>query len=317
VWRENGVWDYDDDSNPRLLQPHYFSLVNGKKVDFPNDFLKPFLNRYGNAIRAEDEKTLIFIESVPHKTLPAWSESDLSGIVDSSHWYDDVTLITKRFRWYATLDLVSGRLALGPRKIRQLFRTVLADIKKNTQEYLGDIPTLIGEFGIPFDMHEKKAYRTGRYRKQISALDASFQAIEANLLHATLWNYTPDNTNAHGDLWNDEDLSIFSRDQQNDPGDINSGARAPEAFIRPYPVATAGEPLSLSFDLRRARFEYTFKGDPKIDAPTVIYVPEFHYGEGLKIEVSDGTFRYLPEEQRLDYTPEIAPGEHWIRVWKG
>jgi len=23
----------------------------------------------------------------------------------------------------------------------------------------------------------------------------------------TLWNYTPDNTNLHGDLWNDEDLS--------------------------------------------------------------------------------------------------------------
>jgi hypothetical protein len=185
-------------------------------------------------------------------------------------------------------------------------------MKQRTREKLGEVPTLIGEFGIPFDMHTKRAYRTGNYRKQILALDASFRAIEANLLHATLWNYTPDNTNAHGDLWNDEDLSVFSRDQQDNPEDINSGARAPEAFIRPYPIATAGEPLSLSFKWRRARFEFSFRGDSNITAPTVIYVPSFHYEGGIKIEISDGTYDYLPEEQRLTYTPENADGEHWV-----
>lgn len=313
VWRDNGVWGYGADGKPRLIRPDHFAKVNGRPIDFPNDFMKPFLNRFGTAVREEDEGTLIFIESVPHKGLPAWSESDISGVVDASHWYDDVTLITKRFRWYATMDLITGRLALGPWQIRSLFRRVLGEIKQRTEEKIGDVPTLIGEFGIPFDMYGKKAYRTGKYRKQVLALDASFQAIEANLLHATLWNYTPDNTNAHGDLWNDEDLSIFSRDQQEDPEDINAGARAPEAFIRPYPIATAGTPLSLSFKLRGARFEFVFRGDMEVTEPTEIFVPEFYYGGGIKVDVSDGDFIYQPEEQRIYYTPEKPDGEHTIR----
>jgi len=317
VWRENGVWDYGPDEKPRLLHPDHFAKVNGRTVDFPNDFMKPFLKRFCTAVRKVDEESLIFIETVPHKGLPDWSKSDFSGVVDSSHWYDDVTLITKRFRWYATLDLVTGRLALGPWQIRALFKKVLGEIKQRTQEKIGDVPTLIGEFGIPFDMYGKKAYRTGKYRKQVTALDASFQAIEANLLHATLWNYTPDNTNAHGDLWNDEDLSIFSRDQQDDPGDINAGARAPAAFIRPYPIATAGTPLSLSFKLRGAQFEFVYRGDPEVSVPTEIFVPDFHYGDGIQVNVSDGDYFYQPEEQRLYYTPGKPGAKHTIRFRQG
>ena len=43
-------------------------------------------------------------------------------------------------------------------------------------------------------------------------LDRSVNAVEENLLSYTLWNYTADNTNAHGDQWNGEDLSTFSTD---------------------------------------------------------------------------------------------------------
>jgi hypothetical protein len=314
VWRENGVWEVDAMGRPRLLKPDHFARVGGCAVDFPNDFLKPFINRFGRAIREVDDDALIFIEAVPHKGLPEWTSGDIPGVVNASHWYDDVTLITKRFRWYATMDLATGRLALGPRRIRRLFRTVLGEMKAATQEKLGDVPTLIGEFGIPFDMHGKKAYRTGKYHRQIAALDASFHALEANLLHGTLWNYTPDNTNAHGDLWNDEDLSIFSRDQQRDLEDINSGARAPSAFIRPYPIATAGEPIRLSFQIRHGLFDFTFRHDLEVEAPTVIFVPRFHYPDGIHIiEFSGGRVDYQPEAQRLFLFADPAGAEHRIR----
>jgi hypothetical protein len=316
VWRENGIWDYGDDGLPELLQPHYFATLEGRPVNFPNNFLRPFINRFGNAIRKIDEQALIFVESVPHKELPTWRNKDIPDVVNASHWYDSVTLFTKRFRWYISLDLASRRLAVGPWQIKSLFKTLLSEIKQSTLEKIGNVPTLIGEFGIPFDMHDKKAYHSGKYNKQIIALDASFQAIEANLLHATLWNYTPDNTNAHGDLWNDEDLSIFSRDQQDDPENIHSGARAPEAFIRPYPIATAGEPLSLSFKMRQAVFTYTFQADPKIDTPTIIYVPDFQYHEGIKFKLVDGTYNYKPEEQRLYYLPGKPEGVHTIQFWR-
>ena len=314
VWRENGVWDYDDQGQPKLLRPDYFAQYEGRPVEFNNDFLKPFINRFGEEIRQVDPGKLIFIESVPHKTMPTWTEEDISGIVDSSHWYDDLTLITKSYRAYAGIDLITERVVLGTGRVKNMFQRVLGGIKKRTVEKLGDIPTLIGEFGIPYDMHAKKAYKTGQFDRQELALDRSFQALEANLLHATLWNYTPDNSNEHGDLWNEEDLSIFSRDQQTNPMDINSGARAPAAFIRPYPLATAGEPLSFSFHMRSKHFKFYFQGDSEVTAPTEIFVPEYHYGKGISITVSDGTYDYQPEIQRLYYWPEDPAGEHWVRI---
>ena len=75
------------------------------------------------------------------------------------------------------------------------------------------VPTIIGELGIPFDFNEGDAYRTGDFRLQISAMDTTLQALDKALLSATLWNYTPDNSNKYGDGWNGEDLSIFSPDQ--------------------------------------------------------------------------------------------------------
>ena len=87
---------------------------------------------------------------------------------------------------------------------------------------MGNIPTLIGEVGIPYDMNEKKAYATGDFSLHTEALDLYFDAMDENLLSYTIWNYTPDNTNEYGDRWNGEDLSIFSRDQQDDKSDIKA-----------------------------------------------------------------------------------------------
>ena len=314
VWRENGVWDYDGQGQPQLLHPDYFARYKGQPVEFNNDFLKPFINRFGKEIRQADPGKLIFIESVPHKTMPEWTAEDIDGIVDSSHWYDDLTLITKQYHAFAGVDLITERVILGKGRVKRMFRSVLGEIKDRTKRKLGDIPTLIGEFGIPYDMHGKKAYETGNFHKQEQALDRSFQALEANLLHATLWNYTPDNNNAHGDKWNEEDLSIFSRDQQTNPMDINSGGRAPGAFIRPYPVATAGEPLEFSFDMGNGNFSFSFRGDPEVNAPTEIFVPDYHYGKGIRIAISDGTYDYQPEIQRLYYWPKDPAGEHWVKL---
>ena len=94
---------------------------------------------------------------------------------------------------------------------------------------MGGIPTLIGETGIPFDMNGKKAYRTGDFSVQVEALDAVIAAQEQNFVSFTLWVYTADNSNARGDLWNDEDLSLFSRDQMTGSGSIHDGGRALQA----------------------------------------------------------------------------------------
>ncbi len=163
-------------------------------------------------------------------------------------------------------------------------------------------------------MHRGAAFRSGDFARAARALDRTFRALEANLVSGTLWNYTADNTNARGDQWNGEDLSLFSRDQQRGTGAVDDGGRALEAAVRPYPRATAGRPLHMAFDYRRGRFVFEFRHDPAVQAPTEIYVPRLHYPAGSVVEVSDGRYELDREAQLLRYWHTPEQEVHWIRL---
>jgi len=314
VWRENGVWDVDADGRPRLLRPLHFAQVDGRGVDFIDDYLVPFARRYARGIRAVDSEALIFVEGPPMDPPPRWGPGDPPDIVNAAHWYDGVTLFTKRFIPFLGVDYHSGALVLGRKRVQRSFVRQLANIKEAAAQRMGGVPTLIGEFGIPFDMQNKHAYRKGDFSRQVRAMDATFQALEANLLSGTLWNYTADNDNRWGDQWNDEDLSIFSRDQQKDAQDLNSGGRALRAVVRPYPRRVAGEPLHISFDVRHGLFEFSFRHDPTVDAPTELFVPDFQYPAGVEVEAPGGRYEIDRESQALRYYAEEDGEIHHIRL---
>jgi hypothetical protein len=314
VWRENGVWDVGFEGEPHLLRPHHFARIGDRPVDFADDYLKPFLLRYATAIRAVDHEALIFVEGPPGTPPPHWKASDPPSVVHEAHWYDGLTLFTKRFIPYLGVDFVKRRLVLGARRVRRSFTRQLGQIQAEATERMGGVPTLIGEFGIPFDLHNKRAYSTGDFSRQVRALDRIFQALDANLLSGTLWNYTADNDNVRGDQWNGEDLSIFSRDQQADPADIHSGARALAAAVRPYAMRVAGEPLYMAFDLKRRSFCLSFRHDPTVQAPTEIFVPQLQYPQGYKVVVSDGDYQMDLPAQRLFYRHSQDQALHEITV---
>ena len=188
-------------------------------------------------------------------------------LVYAPHWYDALTLLTKRYTSLAAVDELTGKVVVGAGRIRKSFAAQMAQCKADAAQRFGGIPTLIGETGIPFDLNNKAAYHSGDFSKQAQALERTLRALEDNLFSCTLWNYTADNTNSHGDLWNDEDFSIFSRDQQANPADLNSGGRALEALVRPYPARIAGELLEMSFDSQRKVFRLVFRHDPQVSAP--------------------------------------------------
>jgi hypothetical protein len=316
-WRQNGVWDLDAAGRPCLLRPDHFAQVNGRPVDFVSDYLRPFANRYARTIREADPDAVIFLEGGIFQPMADWGPEDCQNIVYSPHWYDMYVWLNKHFD--PELDLTFGEHGemmpiTGQAAIREAIARQFRGFQDDAREKLGGVPVLLGEFGIPFDFHNKEAYRTGDFSLQIGALDRCFRGVEDTLLNATMWIYTADNNNQRGDKWNNEDFSIFSRDQQTDPTDINSGGRALEAIVRPYPRAIAGRPLRLAFDYRSGSFEFEFEGDPAVTAPTEIFVPTYQYPHGYTVQLSDGIWQPGPEAQVITYRPDPAVSRHVVRL---
>ncbi len=314
IWCQNGVWSEDAKGGIHLERPHHFWQVNGKEVDFSRDYMRPFTNRFAHSIRKILPDALIFFETDPRLPPPEWGSEDADHIVYAPHWYDATVLFLKTFSPWIGFNIHKRRIVLGRGSIRRSFAWQLNLYKEYAKNKLGNVPVLIGEIGIAYDLNNCKAYRTGNFKHQIRAMNRSLRATEDELLSFTIWNYTADNDQQHGDQWNGEDLSIFSRDQQTDPTDLNSGGRALEAVVRPFPRATAGTPLQLSFDHNRRTFTYEFSHTPGIEAPTEIFVPTFQYPHGYNVWVTDGECKVLAQDQVLLYRHETHRKTHRIRI---
>lgn len=315
IWKQHGVWNAEPGSDPLLLKKDYFSSVSGKKVHFNEDYFKPFANRVASEIRSILPGAIIFLEEIPESIGLTWTENDAQNVVSAAHWYDDTTLMTKTFLNWFTADVYLKRPVFGRASVRQTFVRQIQAIIQHALKYMNHIPTLFGEVGIPMDLYDKKAYRTSDERNVIEAMDTTMYALETNLASFTLWNYTADNTNARGDQWNDEDLSIFSRDQMTHNGSIYDGGRAMQAVVRPYPMKTAGTPFKLSFDIRTKEFNYSFHHrDDRIHEPTEIFVPSIQYPQGFRVLISDGKFEIDREHQRVRYYPGMNISTHDIQI---
>ena len=313
IWKTAGVWGYDTQRKPVLLKPNYFTEVNGKPVDFSNTYFKPFVKDFKAAMHSVDSSWLIFSEAALFHQLPDFSVIEADKMLNAGHSYEIATLLTKEYSWWFGVDGTKGKPVFGKRAIRETLHNTIAGIKSETASSLGNKPTLVGEFGIPFDLAEKRAYKTGDYSDQEAGLDRCFRALESNKLSYTLWNYTADNNNAHGDQWNGEDLSIFSKTQQTNSKDINSGGRALKAALRPYPYKIAGEPIEYFFDMEAKEFYLKFKADNSIPAPTEIFIPEFHFGKGFEVLHSPGELAFDRDNDLLLFYAE-SEGEQIVVV---
>jgi len=271
-WKQAGVWTGEGD-NAKLLRPDHFLKYSCHPARFTDDFLKPFIKRFIENIEEENRKAarpiLYFIEGIPHGETPSWGEEDPQNVVNAFHHYDGFTLFSKSFRPWIAVDPKKGKIILGRKKTAAFYSASLAAAVASTRENMGGMPCLLGEFGLPFDLGNRKAYTTGDYRTHEKALTLYYDAIDENLLGATIWNYTACNTNAAGDHWNGEDLSIVS----------GGKPRAPAGWLRPYPMATAGLPLRFTWDRKKARLRYLFRADGAIPSPTEIFVPSLWFTE--------------------------------------
>ncbi len=307
IWKKEGVWGLDRNGNPIIQNNDYFVVKHNREVNFYQDYLSPFIEAYAKTIREIIPDAIIFFESHPIRILRGEKIvfNVPKNVVHAGHWYDGVTLVTKRSMIKVNYDLLEEKVVMGKKNVQEMFIRHLANIKSIAQYIQGGIPTLIGEFGIPYDLNKKEAFYKFKsepetaWDKHIKLLTMYYNALDTNFLHSTQWNYTADNNNKWGDLWNLEDLSIFSKDQQLDLKDINSGGRAIEGFCRPHFVHCAGKPLKMEFNYKEETFNFEFNGDSSISAPTIIYVPKIQFNKGYEVELSEGEYERNEEEQLI------------------
>ncbi|ANB14990.1 hydrolase [Sugiyamaella lignohabitans] len=301
IWGYHGVYE-----GKTVVRPDYFTFsITGKPLK-PHAFVEEFFVEhwldYEKRIHDIKPDWFVFMQTPVNNKPP-----DLRGrgikfneatTVYTPHYYDGLTLMLKRWK-QINVDAVgvvrnhywSPVLAvrIGEKAIRNCMTDQLRYIKTEGKLLIGEnTPCLFSEIGIPYDLDSKRAYQTGQYNSQIRAMDANHNALDQSHLHHTLWVYTANNSHKHGDHWNGEDLSIWSKDDQ--VKGINDGFRAGEAVIRPYPVAVNGKIKSYGFDISKALFSLTLHAtDPGISE---VYLPEFYFTEERTgVSTSSGTWK--------------------------
>ncbi|CAA9965970.1 Glycoside hydrolase family 5 protein [Pyrenophora teres f. maculata] len=364
LWAQHGVWDPKTDT---VLKKDYFGVdpKNGGKIDyeyFTNHYWLPHYRAYSKMVKSIFPDSLMFFQPPVLEIPPTikGTEDDDPNIIFSPHFYDGITLITKKWNRVWNVDVfgvLRGKyltpafaIKIGESAIRNCFSHQLKAIRDEGTEYMGVHPCVFTEIGIPYDMDDKYAYKTGNYSSQIAALDANHFALEDSKANGfALWTYVVNNCHYWGDMWNGEDLSIYSQDDQavpagpfppaasrasldtssptysksqsadsasitpsniqktvsseqmsptKDEGDVR-GLRAAEAFIRPTPVVVHGDISSYGFDLRYCTFKLALSAPSSTseDAPTVCYLPEFHFPSGqTSVQVSGGKWTITSEE---------------------
>lgn len=379
LWAQHGVWDSSSDT---LLQKDYFSKVpqTGEPLNyeiFTNTYFLHHYRAYRDAIRDVWPESILLCQP-PVMELPP----DLKGTVDDDpnmihavHYYDGLTLMTKHWNRLYNVDVIGvlrGKywapafaVKIGETAIRNCLRDQLKFLRDESLNYMGNHPLLYTEIGIPYDMDDKNAYKTGDYSSQTRAMDANHYALEGSTGNGfTLWLYETENNHQWGDQWNGEDLSIWSKDDLELPngGDLRSldptspayseshsngdqpevdprnlkraltspsisstfsqapkGYRAAEAYLRPTPIYVSGQLDHHVFDLVNCTFtmSLTAQTATSSDAPTEIYLPEFHFPEDqTAISVSGGKWEIEIEDttqvQRLLWWH--AEGEQDIKI---
>jgi len=301
---EAGAWKLNNAGTYKVLRNDFFQKVEGREIRFGEDCLVPFWQAVAESIRKYNPDWIVFAEKEAAEGMmkPGFPDKVPENIVNASHWYDGLTLMTKKFRPF-NIDIATYQPAIGYKAIEKKYIRELGRIKKSSKGINGGCPTLIGEFGIPFDLDEGKAYRKDAkgdhssrpWKKHILALDLIYNALDHLLLHSTHWNYTAHNRNdlRIGDCWNQEDLSLYSIDQRHRPADIQSGGRAMEGWVRPFVRYVQGSLRKMRFSRREGIFVLEYRADPRIHLPTEIFVPELQYPIGFDTKIDGADVEVL------------------------
>lgn len=231
IWNIHGVWKVSQKNKFTLLRPDYFTFdLQGNHVNHKRFVDEVFLNHWlaytkslGQVVQHDSFNFFQPPVMDPPPDLKSRGLVD-KNLVYSPHYYDGLTLMLKHWNRNFNVDAVGvirGKYAnppvmavrLGERNIRHCLGEQLRTLKQEGIDAFGsNVPCLITEIGVPYDMDDCQAFKTGDFSSQARSMDANNHALEYAKLSHTLWVYTARNSNVYGDGWNGEDLSIWSKD---------------------------------------------------------------------------------------------------------
>lgn len=204
IWAQHGVWDPSTDT---VLRKDYFGIdpKNGAKIDyeyFTNKYFMDHYRKYSKTVKSIFPDSLMFFQPPVMEIPPsiAGTPDDDPNLIFSPHFYDGITLLTKKWNRVWNIDVfgvLRGKywtpafaIKLGETAIRNCFAHQLQAMREEGTEKMGIHPCVFTEIGIPYDMDDKYAYKTGNYSSQIAALDANHFALEKSLANGfALWTY--------------------------------------------------------------------------------------------------------------------------------
>ena len=308
IWRDGvtcpfaaaGAYSVED-GKAVALDEEFFRTRDGRRITISEDGFGPLFHAVAETTRRHNPDWSVFAEldafgAASGRPFP---EVMPERSVNASHWYDASTLYLKTFDPNNSYDFLTGDLATSEDQVLQRYVAQIGYKAAGGAKKFGPngAPSLIGEFGIPYDLDEGEAYAAwdrgerdpAIWAKHDLLLGLMYDALDALQLNSTQWNYTASNRNdlRIGDNWNQEDLSIFSRDQQSDPANPDSGGRALAGFCRPFARHVQGRIAEVHFARDTGAFTLTYDANPAIDAPTEIYIPDAHYPDGYEVEADE------------------------------
>jgi len=251
-----------------------FDYMSG---DFERNYLAPFYKKVIKAIREEDPGAVVLFE-------PAVLAGGLFLTQSKLPPLDEPNLI------YSPHYYPLGALVGSEPDIESAIEGIDADLKL-VLEKAGELgtPAILGEFGAHPSQYDGEKLIRGYY-----------DLLDKYILGGTIWTYAPRDME-----WNNEGMSLVDSNLNERPY-VN-------VVIRPYPRAIAGIPAGFNYNSTSRVFKLEYE-ESGIKSPSIIYVPERVYPDGINVKVSDGRYEFNTLTHELFYYHDDNSSRHWIEI---
>lgn len=326
IWAQHGVWDIE--TNKPLKLDYFKYAPDGRFADdttFNTIYFTRYWERFYIAMRKIDKEMFLFCQPPTMSVPPKLKDSPYmdSRIIYAPHYYDGLTMVQKHWSTLWNVDVLGilrGRylappfaIKLGENAIRECISSQVTAMREEGRENIGITPCFMSETGMPFDLDDKSAYKTGNYSSQIKAWDTLGHALEKSKIHHTLWVYSAQNSHRFGDYWNGEDFSIYSHGhdhalEHGDDDDVDHhikvskahATRADRAIARPFPLTVSGALKTYKFHMEKGVFHLHIDGLDCLESKkgTEIALPAFSFPKNnFNIKVTSGRYEFNSEER--------------------